>query len=274
MMIRNEGSSSILFSKWEKFLPKKKREKKWWKGEKKILKDNETKSERKISNQRLEQKDQETIGKWYLRYSTRRAIHMAALQTRKLVGLTVGLPVSVRCILTLFARHFLAMCPCSVCVPTFYSPLPSPLPPSSCIRIHIYIFPRVSQPTTPLWYPDEFFFFLTHRLVLPPFAFCLLFLCRFRCLIYFKRFKRILYSLVPSSSILVSYSNCLNFVGLPPIENVVFCFLRGRRKRWTDTTSSNQFPSSIIFIDSIDFNSSKVFSEKNMRCSHAQLMKF
>lgn len=63
MMIRNEGSSSILFSKWEKFLPKKKERKNGEKEKKKILKDNETKSERKISNQRLEQKDQETIGK-------------------------------------------------------------------------------------------------------------------------------------------------------------------------------------------------------------------
>lgn len=158
-MIRNEGSSSILFSKWEKFLPKKKREKKWWKGEKKILKDNETKSERKISNQRLEQKDQETIGKWYLRYSTRRAIHMAALQTRKLVGLTVGLPVSVRCILTLFARHFLAMCPCSVCVPTFYSPLPSPLP-SSCVYAYIYTSSQESVNLLPLFDTQTNFFSL------------------------------------------------------------------------------------------------------------------
>lgn len=195
---------------------------------------------------------------------------MAALQTRKLVGLTVGLPVSVRCILTLFARHFLAMCPCSVCVPTFYFPLPSPFSPH---HIYAYIFPRVSQPITLFDTQTNFFFSLIHRLVLLPFAFCLLFLCRFRCLIYFKRFKRILYSLVPSSSILVSYSNCLNFVGLPPIENVVFCFLSGRRKQWTDTTSSNQFSSSIISINSVDFNSSKIFGEKNMR-NHAPLIKF
>lgn len=42
---------------------KKKERKNGEKEKKKILKDNETKSERKISNQRLEQKDQETIGK-------------------------------------------------------------------------------------------------------------------------------------------------------------------------------------------------------------------
>lgn len=122
---------------------------------------------------------------------------MAALQTRKLVGLTVGLPVSVRCILTLFARHFLAMCPCSVCVPTFYS-LPSLSPHRVYAYIYIYIFPRVSQPTIPLWYPRRIFFLFDPSSRSPsPFAFCLLFLCRFRCLIYFKRFKRILYSLVP-----------------------------------------------------------------------------
>lgn len=161
----------------------------------------------------------------------------------------------------------------SVCSYVLFPPS-LPLLPSSRIRIHTYIFPRVSQPITLFDTQTNFFFSLIHRLVLLPFAFCLLFLCRFRCLIYFKRFKRILYSLVPSSSILVSYSNCLNFVGLPPIENVVFCFLSGRRKQWTDTTSSNQFSSSIIFINSVDFNSSKIFGEKNMRCSHAPLIKF
>lgn len=162
----------------------------------------------------------------------------------------------------------------SVCSYVLFPPLPSPFSPH-----HVYAYIRTSSQESVNLLPlfdtqTNFFFSLIHRLVLLPFAFCLLFLCRFRCLIYFKRFKRILYSLVPSSSILVSYSNCLNFVGLPPIENVVFCFLSGRRKQWTDTTSSNQFSSSIIFINSVDFNSSKIFGEKNMRCSHAPLIKF
>lgn len=147
---------------------KKKERKNGEKEKKKILKDNETKSERKISNQRLEQKDQETIGKWYLRYSTRRAIHMAALQTRKLVGLTVGLPVSVRCILTLFARHFLAMCPCSVCVPTFYSP--PPISPSLLIvYTHTYIHLPKSQSTYyPSLIPRRIFFLFDPSSRSPP----------------------------------------------------------------------------------------------------------
>lgn len=158
---------------------------------------------------------------------------MAALQTRKLVGLTVGLPVSVRCILTLFARHFLAMCPCSVCVPTFYS-LPSLSPHRVYAYIYIYIFPRVSQPTIPLWYPRRIFFLFDPSSRSPsPFAFCLLFLCRFRCLIYFKRFKRILYPLIPLV-VLVSYSNCLNFVGLPPIENCCALFFFKWKKKTMD----------------------------------------
>lgn len=158
---------------------------------------------------------------------------MAVLQTRKLVGLTVGLPVSVRCILTLFARHFLAMCPCSVCVPTFYS-LPSLSPHRVYAYIYIYIFPRVSQPTIPLWYPRRIFFLFDPSSRSPsPFAFCLLFLCRFRCLIYFKRFKRILYPLIPLV-VLVSYSNCLNFVGLPPIENCCALFFFKWKKKTMD----------------------------------------
>lgn len=49
-----------------------------------------------------------------MRHSTR-----TALQTKKLVDLTVDLPVSVRCILTLFVRNSWR---CSMCTPSFIYP--------------------------------------------------------------------------------------------------------------------------------------------------------
>lgn len=58
------------------------------------------------------------------RYSARRAPR--GCSTDEKVGLIVGLLVSVRCTLTLFARNFLAMCPCSVCAPVFVQLLPLP----------------------------------------------------------------------------------------------------------------------------------------------------
>lgn len=160
---------------------------------------------------------------------------MAALQTRKLVGLTVGLPVSVRCILTLFARHFLAMCPCSVCVPTFYS-LPSPFP--LIVYTHTYIYTSSQESVNPLSLfdiPDEFFFSLIHRLVLPP---RLRFACCF-CVVldawFISNVSNVFYiPWSPSSSILVSYSNCLNFVGLPPIENCCALFFFKWKKKTMD----------------------------------------
>lgn len=166
---------------------------------------------------------------------------MAALQTRKLVGLTVGLPVSVRCILTLFARHFLAMCPCSVCVPTFYS-LPSLSPHRVYAYIYIYIFPRVSQPTIPLWYPRRIFFLFDPSSRSPfPFAFCLLFLCRFRLPDLFQTFQTYFIFLGPPRRPFW-YPTRIVWISLAflPLKIVVLCFfLSGRRKRWTDTTTSS-----------------------------------
>lgn len=64
-----------------------------------------------------------------LRYSTRPAIHTAALQTRKLVGLTVGLPVSVRCVLTLFCPTFFWQCARVRCVCAPLVPCSRPFSP-------------------------------------------------------------------------------------------------------------------------------------------------
>lgn len=112
-----------------------------------------------FSNKRLR-----IIGKYCLRYSTRHAIHMAALQTRKLVGLTVGLPVSVRCILTLFARHFFGDVPVFSVLLRFILPF-SPI-------YHPYVIPRTTRSTP---FGTETNFSLIQLRLVPTFAFCLLF---------------------------------------------------------------------------------------------------
>lgn len=188
----------------------------------------------------LEQKDQGTIGKRYLRYSTRRTIHMAALQTRKLVGLTVGLPVSVRCILTLFARHFLAMCPCSVCVPTFH---PSPSPFSSRPhRVYAYIYTSSQESVN----PRRIFFSLIRRLVfLPRFACCF---CVVLDAWFISNVSNVFYiPWPPSSSISVSYSELfeISVVGNSSLslKIVAFCVFKWKNKTMDRRESpSNQFP--------------------------------
>ena len=108
-MIKNQewGKKEIFSLKWWRFelrgmkgRIKERRKRKWEKKEK-------TKDSARDNGERP-------------RYSTRRAIHVAALLTRKLVGLTVGLPVSVRCILIPLARTFFCRCARVQCIlPTF-----------------------------------------------------------------------------------------------------------------------------------------------------------
>lgn len=54
-----------------------------------------------------------------LRIENKIEFDMQSFASERLVDLTVGLPVSVRCTV-IFARILLAMCPCSVCPLFFY----------------------------------------------------------------------------------------------------------------------------------------------------------